>query len=559
MPESSYQPSHFRILFHIFWLRIVDLETLSPDNDAQTLLGHLAALLAGVSVLFTAPLILIGGPMQQTDLWTVEHLFFATTLTVVGVLAVLSWDSALPDRRDVLILGPLPVQIRTIFAAKLSALAGVLGFSVIALNFLTGLIWPLLFSAPGSGIVGAIRSIVAYWITIAAAATFISCLVLCLQGGAALILPRQIFLRLSSLLQVLAFTVMFVGYLLEPPLENIAALAAPANRPLLDCLPAYWFLGLFQQLNGTMRPASAPLAERAWIALVMALVSAVTILLLSWTVKLRRTVEQADIVSGRDKNGALLSFGAPVLTALVQFSIRSLLRSRQHRLFYAFYLSIGLAIAFLYTGVSSFHADALAQSGNLRAPFLVASLMILCSAVLGLRIIMAIPVVLRANWIFRITQIDVTVTYLWAARRALLVLAVAPIWLIVAAIMLCYWPSWRTVVHLIALGFIGVILTDLASLSLRKLPFACSYVPGKGKIHLLFWGGILVGLPLINGAGEFEYRLLVTRLGSMELLVLASSCAILLHWYNGRSRQDFGAITFQEEEPIDLLTLKLNS
>lgn len=434
-----------------------------------------------------------------------------------------------------------------------------LGFSAVALNFLTGLIWPLLFSAPGSGILGAARSIIAYWITIAAVATFIFCLVLCLQGGAALILPRQIFLRLSSLLQVVAFTILFGGYLLEPPIENIAALVAPANRRLLDCLPSYWFLGLFQQLNGTMRPAFAPLAQRAWIALAIALFSAVTILLLSWVVKLRRTVEQPDIVPGRWENGRLLSFGSPVSTALVQFSLRSLFRSRQHRLFYAFYLSIGLAIAVLYTGVFATHADAHAGSGNLFASFLVASLMILCVAVLGLRIVIDIPVVLRANWIFHLTQIDATSTYLRAARRALFLLAVLPIWLAVVILMLSYWPSWQSVVHLIALGIVGATLTDLAILSLRKIPFACSYMPGKGKLHFLFWGGILVGLPLINEAGALEYRLLATRFGSMELLILVSSCAILLRWYNGRSRQDAGTIIFQEEEPVDLLALRLNS
>ena len=559
MPESSHQPSHFRILFRVFWLRIVDLEILSPDNDAQTLLGHLAALLAGVSVLFTAPTILIGAPMAQPDLWTFEHLFFATTLTVVGVLAVLSWDSALPDRRDLLVLGPLPLQIRTIFAAKISALAGVLSFSAVALNFLTGLIWPLLFSAPGSGILGAIRSIIAYWLTTAAVATFIFCLVLCLQGGAALILPRQIFLRLSSLLQVVAFTILFGGYLLEPPLENIAALVAPANRLLLDCLPAYWFLGLFQQLNGTMRPAFAPLAERAWIALAIMLLSAMTILLLSWVVKLRRIVEQPDIVPGRRESRGQMSFGAPASTALVQFSLRSLLRSRQHRLFYAFYLSVGLAVALLYAGVFTAHANAHADSGTIFAPFLVASLMVLCVAVLGLRIIIGIPVVLRANWIFQLTQISATSTYMRAARRALFVLAVVPIWFVVAILMLSYWPSWRSVVHLIVLGFVGSTLTDLAILSLRKLPFACSYMPGKGKLHFLFWGGMLIGLPLINGAGALEYRLLATRLGSMGLLVLVSSCAILLRRYNGRSRQDAKTIIFQEEEPVDLQALRLSS
>ena len=179
--------------------------------------------------------------------------------------------------------------------------------------------------------------------------------------------------------------------------------------------------------------------------------------------------------------------------------------------------------------------------------------MILCFAVLGLRFIIAIPVVLRANWIFQLTQIDATSTYLRAARRALLMLAVVPIWFVVAILMLSYWPSWQTVVHLIAFAFVGATLADLSILSLRKIPFACSYMPGKGKLHFLFWGGILVGLPLINGAGALEYRLLASNLGSMELLVVVSSCAILLRCYNDRSLQPQEQIIFQEEEPVDLL------
>ena len=559
MPKASDQPSQFRILCRVFWLRVVDLEVLSPDNDARTLLGHLAALLAGVSVLFTAPVILIGGPIAEPDLWTFEHCFFATTLTVVGVLAVLSWDSALPDRHDLLVLGPLPVRIRTVFAAKLSALAGVLSFSVIALNFSTGLIWPFLFSVPGSGILGALRSIVAYWTTSAAGAIFIFCCVLCLQGTAALVLPRQLFLRISSFLQVIAFTTLFAGYLLEPSLESIPALTNISNQRLLDCLPSYWLLGLFQQLNGTVRPAFEPLAERAWIALAIAFLSAVALLLFAWVLKLRRVVEQPDIVPGRRANGRLLGFGTTVSTALVQFGVRSLLRSRQHRLLYAFYLSFGLAIAFLYANVPQAHANALAHSGDLPTSYLVASLMILCFAVLGLRIIIGIPVALRANWIFQLTQIDATGTYLGAARRVVLVLAVIPIWVAIAAVMLCYSPSWRTAVHLIALGLVGAILADIAILNLRKLPFTCSYLPGLAKLHFLFWGGILLGLPVINEAGLLEHRLLATGVGSVGLLGLLSSMALLIHWYNGHWRQETTTMIFEEEEPLEVLALKLNS
>ncbi len=559
MPKTSYESSQFRILCRVFWLRVVDLEVLSPDTDAKTLLGHLAALLAGVSVLFTAPLILIGAPMAEPDLWTFEHCFFATTLTVVGVLAVLSWDSALPDRQDLLVLGPLPVRIRTVFAAKLSALVGVLGFSVVALNFSTGLFWPFLFSAPGSGIVGALRSIVAYWITSAAAAMFIFCSVLLLQGASALVLPRQMFLRASSLLQVIAFTTLFAGYLLEPSLESIPELTNISNQRLLDYLPSYWLLGLFQQLNGTMRPAFAPLAERAWIALATVFISAVALLMLAWVLKLRRVIEQPDIVPGHREIGKTLGFDTTVSTALLQFSVRSLLRSQQHRLLYAFYLSVGLAIAFLYANVPQAHGDASAHSGDLPASFLVASMMILSFAVLGLRIIIDIPVALRANWIFQLTQIDATGTYLNGARRVLLVLAVIPIWVALAAVMLCYSPSWRTGVHLVALALVGAILTDAAILRLRKLPFACSYLPGKAKLHFLFWGGILVGLPLINQTGLLEFRFLATRAGSVEFLALLSSLALVIRWHNRNVGQVSNPIIFQEEEHQDLLALKLNS
>lgn len=558
MPKPSDQPSQFRILFRTFWLRVVDLEVLSPDNDSGTLLGHLAALLAGVSVLFTAPVILIGGSMPEPELWTFEHCFFATTLTVVGVLSVLSWDSALPDRRDLLVLGPLPVRIRTVFAAKLSALVGVLSFSVIALNFSTGLIWPLLFAAPGSGMIGALRSIAAYWITSTAGAIFIFCSVLLLEGAAALVVPRQLFLRASSLLQIIAFTTLLAGYLLEPSLENIPALTSISNQRLLDCLPSYWLLGLFQQLNGTMRPAFAPLAERAWIALALSLILAVVLLLLAWVLKLRRAIEQPDIVPGHREIGSVLSFGTTVSTALVEFSVRSLLRSRQHRLLYAFYLSVGLAIALLYADVTQANADALTHPGNLPASYLIASLMILCLAVLGLRIVIGIPVSLKANWIFRLTQVDPTGTYLSAARRVLLVLAVTPICGATAIVMLCYSPSWQTGVHLLVLVLLGVILADVAILSLRKLPFACSYLPGRAKLHFLFWGGVLVGLPVINEAGWLEHRFLRTKVGSVETLVLLSALALIIRWYNDHWRQGTKAIIFEEEAPPDLVALGLN-
>ena len=62
---------------------------------------------------------------------------------------------------------------------------------------------------------------------------------------------------------------------------------------------------------------------------------------------LRKILEEPDIVPGFKKSW-LPRFGGAFGTAIVQFSIRSLLRSRQHRMIFAFYLGVGFALAILF-------------------------------------------------------------------------------------------------------------------------------------------------------------------------------------------------------------------
>jgi hypothetical protein len=184
----------FRVLYRVFLLRVVDLELLSADGDPTRLLGQFAALLAAISFLFCTPLVLASGKIDESSLWTVEHALIAMTMLVIGLFSVLNWDSIFPDKRDVLVLAPLPVRPRTIFMAKLSALAYALGISTLALNVFTGLLWPLYFCSTVS-LVGIIRSFISYWVTITLAAAFMFFLVLTVQGMASQLLPRQLFLR----------------------------------------------------------------------------------------------------------------------------------------------------------------------------------------------------------------------------------------------------------------------------------------------------------------------------------------------------------------------------
>src|SRR5207248_2961686 len=230
------------------------------------------------------------------------HFLIATTMLIVGLFAVLSWDSTFPDRRDVLVLAPLPIRTRTFFLAKVAAAGSGLGLAIGVFNAGPGLTWPTALSSSNPGFLDmalpfAHRSFFAYWITMVAAGTFLFCCVLGIQGLAAL-LPRRLFLRFSSFLQLGAFCTFTSTYFLEPSLVTPAALAAPQNQRFLAWLPDYWFLGVFQQLNGTLTPETAPLAHRAWIGLFFAAAITAGAYGICYFRTLRKVVEEPDIVPG---------------------------------------------------------------------------------------------------------------------------------------------------------------------------------------------------------------------------------------------------------------------
>jgi hypothetical protein len=562
MRDASFrEPSIFRVLSRTFLLRVVDFDLLSADADTDKLFGQLAAMLAAVSVLFTAPLILIGGRLPQTVLETMEHLLLTTTMLMVGSFSILSWDSIFPNRLDLMVLSPLPVRIGAIFRAKLAASAGSIGICILALNSITGFIWPLLFCPEGTGLLGAIRSIAAYWLSLLACSIFVFCCILALQGIASQVLPRQQFLTLSTWLQMASLILLLGTYILEPSLEGPAALTDPSNQGLLACLSSYWFLGLFQQLNGSTSPAYTCLAKRAWAGLAIAAVGATGSVLLAYCRSLPKIVEQPNITPQAKRAVQLRKALLPWQSAVFFFSIRTVARSRQHRVLLAFYLGVGFAIvlAYLNTPMGQPHAAIhhVNPPENIPISFIVASLLMMCIAVLGARMVLGLPIALRANWIFRMTEFEQPATYMTAARRSLGILSGGPIWTIFALASIVMWPSRSSFVHIAALGMFGIILVDLCLWNFRELPLVCSYLPGKSNIHAVFWGFVLFVVPVINQAGNAEYHLLKTATGSFLLLCGCGICTVCVRWRVTILARSQEKLRFEDAYPDEILSLDL--
>ncbi len=410
------------------------------------------------------------------------------------------------------------------------------------------------------------RAAAAYWITMSAAAAFLFCCVLGIQGIAAQ-LPRRMFLRLSAFLQMAAFCLFMGVYFLQPSLTSPMALTAAPNQALLARLPSYWFLGLFQQLNGSLNgvayPSLAALARRAWIGLALAVAGAAVAFLLSYFRTLRKIVEEPDIAPRSSRLNWLPRFGDSIETAVVQFSIRTLFRSRRHRVIFSFYAGIGFAILilFLKTPVAQklSAASAIDPWRHVSLPLLASSFVMLCFWTLGIRVVFAMPLELRANWIFRVTALRQTAKYLTATRRALYVLALLPVWAVSAVLFFSLWP-WRPVAaHLAVLALVGISFAELCLHAFHKIPFTCSYLPGKSNVHITFCLCLMGGLNLTYWGAEFERRALSDAPKYAWMFAVLSIAAICARWRNqAQANSDETTLHFEEEPSPVILGLGLH-
>ncbi|MCP5118837.1 MAG: hypothetical protein GY953_49120 [bacterium] len=412
---------------------------------------------------------------------------------------------------------------------------------------------------PSGGLVGLIRSYAAYWITMLASGAFVFSCVLGLQGIAAQLLPRRWFLKTSSFLQLATFCLFVIGFTLQPLLVAPARLLFAQFSGPLYWSPSYWFLGLFQQLNGS--PALAPLAERAWIAMAIAFSVTAAVYLLSYFRTLRQIVEEPDIVPALRGARWLPRFGGALATAVTHFGIRTLLRSRQHRMILAFYWGIAFAFVLFNTKHPEVQRQMDAAGDVWHEPnvqLLVASILMLCAAIAGTRIVASMPLQLPANWIFQVTPVPGGRPSLVAVRRAVYMLGLAPVWLGSAALFLSLWPWEAAAGHLAVLLLLGITLTEVCLWGFHKIPFTCSYLPGKSRVNMAVLGVLLL-IPLVAKAAGVEREALGDPASFVKMIALLGIVAVAARWRTrALAESPESALRFEEEPTPAVSPLNLH-
>jgi hypothetical protein len=555
-----------RLLARTFFVRLFESDLMPPG------LPQVQLVIWSVVLVATPTLTLPGVFIQKyTRLWyqpgtlapaiaTDRLVLLTLAMIAAGLVAIVIWENALPDRRDARILGVLPVSTGAFVAGRLLALAQLFSLFFVTLGLIPSVFFSGIAAAyeePG----GFVGMSLAQTVAALAGALTAFCSVIALQCVMISTLGRAMAQRAAIVIQVL-FAVALVQMIVFLPSLGRSMKdgnLAPdwLSSSTASMLPSVWFLGLFEVLTGFGGRNAFPLAGWALDATIVSVVAAVGLYAVSYRALAAQALETAPpdtTWASRWRRRAWRPSVRPlagrraVRAAVRQFTIRTLARSRQHRTLLALYLGLGLAVVVssilplaLQRGMAAFARPGVA--------ILAAPLVLMFVALVGMRVAFAIPVDIKANWVIRLREPSETGAAMDGAFTAMLAWAVAPFVLLSAISAGALWGFGVGFQHAIVSSLLGWLLAEVLVVRLCKVPFTCTYLPGRSEVKTLWPLYFTAFTTFTYSMAGLELEMLRRPRVLVWFIVLVSGAAVIAHVARRRWLAEQTGLRFAEEEP----------
>ena len=576
--KAQNSPSQFVELLRLFWQRFLDNDLIAPQAETRLALAPILALLAVPSVIFSLHSYgqysfrwtRIGYPVPPFPLdlpvsWSDKFLFLYLSMILMGFITVLEWDALFPDRRDYLILTPLPIRLRTLLAAKITALFLFLMVFTLALNGCSSILFPLMAINPHAPAGYALRYMGAHAISVFAANAFVLLFCVALQGLLMNAFSARYFQWISRTVQLLLLFLFVCLFFLLPRTVSFVKGLDPDNNPFIHFLPPMWFTGLYETLQGSDRLGFQALASLAGQALAGALVMFTLPYMASFRRHVRRSLESSSTVlpSTADWTRGVLQrldslfLRKPVERAVFHFSLRTILRSPRHRLYLGAYAGVGLALTLVGIASTVLRSSDIGierYDPPLLSIPLVMSFFILC----GLRFIFTVPADLNANWVFRLVQGATPQEVLSGTRKVMWAFGVLPLPAGLFPFYSAVWGVQASLLHLIFVFTLAGILTEILLLRFQKVPFTCSYLPGRANLKLYWFPYVASFLLYVYGMASIERMMLEAP---ARFVIFYSAAFAVLCYLALRRRQlplSERTVIFEEQVEPAVRTLNLS-
>ena len=210
-------------------------------------------------------------------------------------------------------------------------------------------------------------------------------------------------------------------------------------------------------------------------------------------------------------------------------------------MFLVTYLSVGISLAVNFVFEVRAGKMVLSEEGARAFPFLIAFF-----AISGFRAVFQFPAELGANWLFRITETRWAEISRSVIRKRVLVSGLAPALLLLLPAEIAVWGGWRVPLHTVFQFAAGALLIELIFWTFDKVPFTCSYFPGRTNLSILF-------VLYLYGFTNYSFQMADLELaieGRVLYAVLFFTAAAVLLTLSWRRHPAASAVRFDASEPV---------
>jgi hypothetical protein len=414
----------------------------------------------------------------ETFLAQMAVLFVSYSMISTGLLTVFIWDTLVFDKRDAMVLGPLPLRGSTIVGAKLAALATFLVGTALAVNVVSGVSFGFVTGAIDGRI---LQHLAAHLSGTIGGAVFMFCTLVIVRGLLVLLVSAHMAATAGSFLQFLFLS----GVLCFMMVPTATGQVTP---------PISWFAALFEVIRGSRATDIEPLAQRALVVLPVSIAGAIGVTFGGYWKQMRAALAPSARVASsariRRRLAALMTGPDRVARGTSDFVLTTLARSRVQQAPIAIAASLGVAIisVTLATREGGFAALRTPRTAVLWIPIVMGYWI-----VVGLRASFVMPTELRAAWAFRVHSRLPSASYWLGVRAAMLAFALGPA-LFVDALVVLPLLGWRVAaIHALVVSVAIAITAQFASLLVDGVPFTRAYPPGHAKLKTR-WQLYLLGM-----------------------------------------------------------------
>ena len=558
-----------RLLARTFFARLFESELIPPGIGHARVVISLVAFFAAPSLIL--PLLLM---KKYVWLWTPELLRTAMaqdrtmalllSMTATAFVSLVIWENIFPDRRDSRILGVLPLRARSFVIARL--------FAILALFSLVFLL-PTAISSIGFGVLGAMTHMPegffgvasAHFVTVAAAEGLVFFGIVAIQCALMSVAGPSAAHRLAVVLQMAIIITVLQMPMVLPAGTSFAldASGSPlwASTASARLLPPLWFLSLHEWIVGAGYPGTEHLARAAGVLGIGMPVLALGFYAASYR-RLTRLAIEGRPEPPRKRTpwiGRTIGSLSTLLTAAAEgagvcaFTLRTLARSRQHRMLLAVWIGVAIALTI------SAALPVLVRFGwgafdRPRESLLVGPLIFAALVQTGMRSLFAIPVEIRANWAVRMAETPELGRTLSGASAALIICGVLVPALLALVSGTWLWGAKVGLRHAAFSGMIALALSQVLMLGVDRIPFTCTYSPGSAKIGKFWPLYLTIFSTLTYGMAAAESEMLRRQgRGFPTAILLLVVVAAGVRWQRSRKTGELPGLCF-EAEPDDRLT-----